>query len=99
MSDDVLIYVTDPTPDSPTLRVTLRAAVQSSGGHLFIVSPDAITQAEGARIIRSPADLDQISDMLSKSDSLFASAWFSRNREKSRPGDGRNWDGKDFDCP
>lgn len=99
MSEDVLIYVTDPTPSSAALRVTLRAAHQSSGGHLFIVSSAAITDPEGARIIRSPGDLDQLGARLSKSDSLFASAWFSRGRGKDRTGDGESWDKKGFDCP
>lgn len=99
MSDEVLIYVTDPTPDSPALRVTLGAARQSSGGHLFIVPPETITDPAGARIIRSPADLSAISARLSASDSLFASAWFSRQRDKDRPGDGKSWDATDFDCP
>lgn len=99
MSDEVLIYVTDPTHDSAALRVTLRGAHQTSGGHLFVVRPEAITDSAGARIIRSPDDLDRLGAQLSRSDSLFASAWFSRQREKDRPGDGEHWDKPDFDCP
>ena len=99
MSDEVLIYVTDPTPASAALRVTLRAAHQSSGGHLFVIRPEALTDPAGAQIIRTPRDLDQLGASLSTSDSLFASAWFSRMRGKDRPGDGESWDKTGFDCP
>lgn len=99
MSDEVLIYVTDPMPESAALRGTLRGAHQSSGGHLFIVSSAAITDPDGTRIIRTPGDLDQLGARLSKSDSLFASAWFSRARDKDRKGDGESWDKTGFDCP
>ena len=99
MSDTVLIYVTDPTPSSAALRVTLRGAHQSSGVHLLIVSSAAITEPGGARFIRTRDDLDQLGAQLSKSDSLFASAWFSRSRDKDRKGDGESWDKKGFDCP
>ena len=99
MSDDVLIYVTDPTPDSPALRQAISAAHQSSGGHLYVVPPETLTDLEGARILRSPEDLQEIRAALSVGDSLFANAWFSRRQDKDRAGDGENWDAGDFDCP
>ncbi|MFD1797668.1 hypothetical protein FQV27_11085 [Paracoccus aurantiacus] len=104
MSEDVLIYVIDPSPASPALRVTLKAARQTSGGHLFIVPNDAIampdgTQTEGARVIRSRRDLAPIAATLSASDSLFASAWFSGKDASDRAGDGESWDAKGFECP
>ncbi len=99
MSDEVLIYVTAPVPASPSLRLTLNAAQQSSGGSLYIVPPEKVTDESEARIIRSQEDLHAISPGLSSSDSLFASAWFSRKRGKTRRGDGESWDAPDFDCP
>lgn len=99
MSETILIYLSDPTPESPALRRTISMAQQSSGGHLFVVAADTLASPEDARVIRSPDDLQPIRDMLSKSDSLFASAWFARAQKKDRKGDGESWDKPGFDCP
>lgn len=99
MSDTVLIYLSDPTPDLPALQRTISQAQQSSGGHLFVVAADTLGPPKGARVIRSPDDLQAIGEALSKSDSLFASAWFARSKTKDRPGDGEAWDKPGFDCP
>ena len=99
MNDTVLIYVEDTTPGSAALRHAIGSAHQSSGGHLYVIPAETLTDPKDARIIRSPEDLKEIRSALSASDSLFANAWFSRSGEKNRAGDGKSWDAKDFDCP
>ncbi|SDE16165.1 hypothetical protein SAMN05421538_104196 [Paracoccus isoporae] len=95
----MLIYVAETTASSATLQSTIRTAQQSSGGRLYVISSDGGAAPQGAQILHGPEDLAAIRDMLSQSDSLFASAWFSRRQDKARAGDGESWDTGDFDCP
>ena len=104
MTDDVLVYIGEGATLAPAIRQALDQAQQCSGGRLYVMPSAVLPHLGQAQVIRSPRDMQQIAPELSKSDTLFAAAWFMRQDKDDRPegvreGDGKSWDAPGFKAP
>lgn len=99
MTEDVLVYIGEGAAQAPDIRQQLDRAQQCSGGRLYVMPSAVLPRLAQAQVIRSAQDMALIAPSLSKSDTLFAAAWFMRQDKDDGPADDRAGDGKPWDHP
>ncbi len=99
MTETVLVYIGEGAATAPDQRQALDLAQQCSGGRLYVMPRAVLPQLAQAQVIHSPQDMQDIAPHLSKSDTMFAAAWFLRKDKDDRPGDGKSWDAPGYKAP
>ncbi|MBA4490159.1 hypothetical protein [Paracoccus sp. S1E-3] len=99
MTETVLVYIGEGADQAPEQQQALDLAQQCSGGRLYVLPRTALPQLTQAQVIHSPQDMQEIAPRLSRSDNIFAAAWFLRRDKDDRPGDGKSWDAPGYKAP